>query len=572
MKARTGIRRLSAVATALAALLLVAGCTGLPTSGPPNAGLVVGEETDDPAFFDIADDPEPGASPTDIVQGFIDASMTPTDSWEIARKFLTDDFSRAWKPEAGVAIDSSVERRAYDSNVQPEDEDATSAEVTVTLDQIASVDADGAYTADDGIAKATYRLEREQGGEWRISEARDGVTLDAETFGQVYEKFALKYFDPTWTHLVPDVRWFPRRAAMATTVVRALISGEPSEWLAPAVRPFSADVGMVGDSVTVDESQVASVPLTRAALSASPTDLARMRTQLEASLEGSGVTQVRLSVDGVPLDAGLIAVDDPIVDPGVLVLDEETFGTATSGGEISPVAGLTAQIAKIQDPITAIDVSADAELASVQLRDGRVFAVNAGDTIEVDGRRGLITPSLDPFGLLWTVPAGSPSAVLASTPRAESQPVVGAWPSSDAISQLRVSSDGARVAAVVSAGGDPRLVVAAIVRDDEQRPIELGPPQEVGRLSGPAQGLSWVGTDTVAVLSTVPDPRLTMYVVGGPSTGASDAPDGAVALAGAKTITGLRVLSSDETVYAQRGAFWQEAVADVLVLGTRAGY
>ncbi|MEV7620345.1 LpqB family beta-propeller domain-containing protein [Microbacterium sp. NPDC089321] len=574
MTARLRIR-LSAIAAALTTALVLAGCTGLPTAGPPNAGLEVGgEETDERPFSAIAEGPEPGGSPAQIVEGFLDASMSPTNSWETARKFLTEDFSREWKPEAAVTVDSSVDERDYDSSVQPDDEDATSAEVGVTLDQVASVDADGAYSADTGTAKAMYRLVREKGGEWRIAEAaRDGITLDVETFTQVYEKFSLKYFDPTWTHLVPDVRWFPRRAAMATTVVRALMSGEPSEWLAPAVRPFSSDVEMVGDAVTVDESQVASVPLSRAALSASPTDLARMRTQLEASLEGAGVTQVRLVVDGVPLDAGRVTVEEPIVDPGVLVLDDETFGTATSGGEITPVAGLTAQIAKIVDPIGAIDVSADAQLASVQLRDGRVFAVSDGDTNQVDGRPGLIAPSLDPFGFIWTVPTSSASKLQVATTKAEPLFVADAWPGAESISQLRVSADGARVAAIVSSGGGRRVVVAAVIRDEEQQPIGLGAPYEVAPLAGPAQGLSWVGADSVAVLSTVPDPTLTMHIIGGPSTVSSAlAPAGAITLAGAKTVTGLRVLSSDESVYAQRGSFWQEAVSDVRVLGTRAGY
>lgn len=572
MTSRTGIRLLSAIAAALAAAVVLAGCTGLPTSGPPNAGLAVGEEIEEPPFSFIADDPEPGAGPARIVEGFLDASMSPADSWKTARKFLTDDFQSTWKPDAGVTIDKSVEDRDYDSTVEPDDEDATSAEVSVSLAQVASVDGTGAYSADTGTANATYRLVREKGGEWRIAEASDGVTLDIETFSQVYEKFSLKYFDPTWTHLVPDVRWFPRRAAMATTVVRALISGEPSEWLAPAVRPFSSDVEMVGDAVTVDAAQIASVPLNRAALSASPTDLARMRTQLEASLEGAGVAEVRLLVDGVPLDAGRITVDDPIVDPGVLVLGDEMFGTATSGGEIAPVSGLTGQIAKIDDPIAAVDVSADAQLASVQLRDGRVFAVSEGHTNQVDGRSGLITPSLDPFGLIWTVPTSNPTAVQVSTAQAEPSAVADAWPSADAISQLRVSADGARVAAIVTSGGERRLVVASIIRDEEQRPISLGTPYyDVAQLSGAVQGLSWVGADAVAVLSAAPDPTLTTHMIGGPSA-VSSAPAGAVALSGAKTVTGVRVLSTDQSVYALRGSFWQEAIADVRVLGTRAGY
>src|SRR5690606_21252022 len=170
-----------AIATALATALLLAGCTGLPTTGPPNAGLAVGAEIEEPPFSFIAEGPEPGAGPARIVEGFLDASMSPADSWGIARKFLTDDFQSAWKPDAGVTIDRSVENRDYDSTVEPDDEDATSAEVSVSLAQVASVDGTGAYTADTGTATATYRLVREEGGEWRISEALDGITLDIDT-------------------------------------------------------------------------------------------------------------------------------------------------------------------------------------------------------------------------------------------------------------------------------------------------------------------------------------------------------------------------------------------------------
>src|SRR5690606_9589684 len=160
----------------------------------------------------------------------------------------------------------------------------------VNVDQIASVDAGGAYSAASGTGTGAYRLVREEQGEWRISEAPDGILLDADALGLEYQKYWLKYYDNSWRYLVPDVRWFPRRTAMATSVTRALLSGQPSPWLAPAVRSaFTEDVALAGDAVLVDASQVASVSLTRTALSASSTELARMRTQLESSLAGAGV-------------------------------------------------------------------------------------------------------------------------------------------------------------------------------------------------------------------------------------------------------------------------------------------
>lgn len=567
----SSLRSIRLVAVA-AVVLLLAGCAGLPTSGPPNPGLAVGEDGEAPVFTPIAPGPAPGAGPQDIVDGFLEASMTPAGNWEIAQEFLTEDFKRIWKPDATVTIDSSVVTRRFTPSVDADDDSATGAEVKVQFDQVASVDADGAYSAAEAPGKATYQLTRSEGGEWRIAKANDGIVLDAETFQQVYQRHSLKYFDPGWTHLVPDVRWFPRRPAMATTIARTVISGKPSEWLAPAVRTaFTEELSLAGDAVTVNSAQVASVALSRTALSATPTELSRMRTQLEASLAGAGVSEVRFTVDGTPLDAGTAVVDDVIVDPGVLVLNEETFGRAVSGTALEPVGELTAQLAKSVDPIRALDVSLGASLAAMQLRDGSIWTVSAGASDELDERAGLIEPSLDPFGFIWAVPRGDPTAALAWTTGVEAHPIDKAWPSAESISHLRVSADGARAAAVITSAGEHRLVVTSVLRGEDFEPVELGDIHEIGTLPGAASGLAWVGPDTLAVLTSNPDPALVSYSVGGPSS-STPAPDGATALAGAKTPTGLRVLSSDGTVYAQRGSSWQIAVQNVLVLGTRAGY
>lgn len=556
----------------LVAVLAMAGCSGLPTSGPPNPGLTVGEDGQEQVFILIASDPQPGDSPEQIVRGFLEASVTPTSNWDTAQKYLTDDFRSTWKPGASVTIDESVPSREFTSSVKADDKSARTAEVHAQFEQVASVDASGAYAGESGLAKATYKLKRAKGGEWRISEANDGIVLDEATFPRVYQKYALKYFDPAWKHLVPDVRWFPRRPAMATSIARALISGKPSEWLAPAVRSaFTEDVSLAGDAVTVDSSQVATVALSRTALSASQTDLSRMRTQLEESLAGAGVADVRFTVDGAPLEAGLVPVEENVVDPGVLVLNDETFGRILSGDTVEPVGGLTGQIAKLTHPLTAVDVSLDATLAAVQLHDGSVAALTSGEQKALDGRPDLLAPSLDPFGFIWTVPDDAPASLIAWSADGAQHPIAKAWPGADSISRLRVSADGARVAAVVTTGGQRTVVVAGVVRGENAVPVELSTPHMIGELTGPAQGLAWFGSDTLAVISSTPDPVFTTFVVGGPSS-ASAAPDGSVAIAGAKTPTGLRVLSSDGSVYAQRGSSWQIAVQDVRVLGTRAGY
>jgi hypothetical protein len=255
----------------------------------------------------------------------------------------------------------------------------------------------------------------------------------------------------------------------------------------------------------------------------------------------------------------------------VLVLTEDGFGRTLSGDSVEPVGGLTAQIAKMAVPPAAIDVSLDATLAAVQLRDGDVAALASGEQTPLDDRDDLIEPSLDPFGYIWTVPDDAPATLVAWGSDRAQHPIAKAWPGADSISQLRVSADGTRVAAVITTGSHRSVVVAGIVRGENSEPVELGAPHTIGELTGSSQGLAWFGSDTVAVISSTPDPIFTTFVIGGPSTDSS-APDGAVAIAGAKTPTGLRVLSSDGSVYAQRGSSWQIAVQSARVLGTRAGY
>lgn len=574
-------RALRAVLVAATALSLVA-CAGLPTSGPVNVGLALGDDGDVPDFAQLASGPMPGANPREIVSGFLLAAITPADDWATAREFLTEDLRDDWKPQAGVTIDSTVSSRVIDADVDEESEeaeDATAAAVRVQLDQVAELDGTGAYSEATGTARTAFRLVREKGGEWRISEAQDGIVLDADSFSRAYKKHALQYFDQSWTHLVPDVRWFPaawptaadaRRGSMATVITRALVAGEPSPWLAPAVRSaFVGDVALARDAVPVDSSQVAEVALTRAALSASGQALARMRTQLEASLAGLGVSEVRFTVDGTTLEANRVALDPP-ADSGVLVLTDDTFGS-TRGVEVSPLSGITAQIAKITEPIAAIDVAADGGMAAVQLTDGRVLAVSDGDTVVLDERAGLVAPSVDPFGFTWSVPRDRPSELSAWNREVEANRVAQAWPDAGSISHLRVSSDGARVAAVLSEGGQRRLVVAAVIRGEDGVPSQLGEVRDVARIAGTVQGLAWQGVDALLVLSAATDPLLTTHIVGGPAT-AITAPDGALAINGARSADGVRVLGSDGVLYAQRGSSWQEWLTGVRVLATRAGY
>ncbi|MEW2009862.1 LpqB family beta-propeller domain-containing protein [Microbacterium sp. NPDC078814] len=571
MSTRASRRLLRAAAVAVVALLLPA-CAGLPTSGDVAVGLELGESPDDVDVLPVASGPIAGAGPEEIVEGFLEAGITTSDNWATAREFLAPSLQRSWRPSAGVSIDAGAEARTLTSNVADDQvEDADEAEVQVLLELVASVDDSGAYSGAPGDSSIPFALARGEDGEWRITQAPDGVVIDEARFPNVFEGYSLQWFDAGWSRLVPDIRWFPRRQSPATTVTQALVAGTPAEWLDPAVQTaFPADVQLAQDAVLIT-AQVAEVSLTRPAAGLDRTTLARMRTQLQATLRAAGVnvTQVRFSVDGRALDAGVVELADSTPEPGTLVLKDGVFGRIV-GDEIASIPAISPQIQSVSQPIEAIDVAADDASAALQLDDGHVYLVGKSSRDELDARPGLVHPSLDPYGYVWSVPAGAPQAVQAVGPDVVPHKVAGAWPSASSISDLRVAADGARVAAVIVVGGQRWLAVASVVRDGSGVPTDLGEMRPLLQLTEASTGLAWLGPDRLAVLTDSSTPRLLVQPVGGPGS-AETAPSDAASVAGARTPAGVRILDADGQLFAHAGSAWREVTEGVAILATRAG-
>lgn len=571
MAERRATRMLRGLALVAAALLLPA-CSGLPTSGDVAVGLVLGESAQDVDFLPVASGPIQGAGPQEIVEGFLEAGITTSENWATAREFLAPALQRSWRPAAGVSIDVGTETRVLSSSVAADAvEDAESADVQVRLDLVAIVDEVGAYAEAPGASPTMFALERMDDGEWRITQAPDGIVIDQPRFANVFEGYPLQYFDGGWSRLVPDVRWFPRRQSPATTVTQALIDGSPSPWLDPAVQTaFPADVQLAQDAVLITD-QVAEVALTRPAVGLDQLTLSRMRTQLQETLKAAGVavSQVRFAVDGRTLDAGVVELVSPPADVGTIVVQDGTFGRIV-GDEVTEIPGITPGIAAIEQPIVSVDVAVDDSQAAVQLADGHVYLVGDGSFDELDSRPGLIEPSLDPFGYTWTVPAGAPGALQARGSDVVEHDVANAWPNASSISELRVSSDGARVAAVVTVGQQRWVVVAAVVRDAAGIPLELGDMKQITLIPAAAAGLAWLGTERLAVLMDPVGPQVLTQLVGGP--GATEAaPEDAVSIAGARTVGGLRVVGIGGQLFAHAGSTWREIATGITVLATRAG-
>ncbi|OZD42164.1 hypothetical protein CH252_27170 [Rhodococcus sp. 06-1477-1B] len=540
----------------LALVLVLTACTGLPTSGYVNPGR--GPQVDDTqAFAFVPDGPQDDASPAEIVEGFLRAGSGPADDWATAKLFLAS--GTQWDPRARVTIDRLADRRAAAN--------ADGTGVTVSLTTVAGVDANGAYapTASGTAESLSFTLARVD-NQWRITSAPDGVVLYEEVFPTVYQSASIAYFDPTWSFIVPDVRWFPR-ALVASRVATALVDGQPSAWLAGAVKTaFPDELSLVGRSVTLSSSGVAQVQLPRAALSLDRTTLDRMQTQLAKSLVTAGISDVQMTVEGTPVPASEVSVRVTRVDPSPAVLTTAgTFG-ALSGDTVESIAGLSGAVESLAP--ASVELEADRSLAAVRTQQGAVASALAdGRTFLLDDRSGLIAPTIDAEGSIWSVPSAAPTQLRVITAEGVPRTVGNAWPDASEISAMQISRDGTRVAAIVTVSGTREVWVAGIQREGSE--VDLGVPHVLSFSQQGAFDLAWLDDTTVGVLADVDGAsRLRELNVGGRGTEAA-APDGATTLAAGST--SVRVLDDMGRLYSRRGSSWTLVATDIRVLAAQQG-
>ncbi len=554
-------RMLVAACACLAAALVLSACVALPTSGPVTAGNEAGFVGTAPDVQFIPLGPQKGASPKQIVQGFIAAATSPDGDWAIARQFLTPAARRTWNPEAGVTIDDFVDR-TYTS--------VGDTSVTLSLTQTASVDATGAYSSTDAApSPLPFTLAKGSDGQWRIAKAPDGIVLDSDSFADVFTAYSVMYFDPTWTYLVPDVRWF---ALNPVTRIAQAVATAPASWLAGAVVTAFPDEVKAPPSVPVVDGQ-AQVELGSKASGQTATVLDRMQAQLEASLATAGVTAVAMTANGVDLGAAAVRTRTARVDSRALVDGTAGFGFLTGTG-IEPIVGLSTALAALapQAP-TAIEVSPDRDIAAVRYASGQVARVRASDgrAQVLDQRPGLIAPTVDSLGYVWSVPAAHPADVVAYAADGRAVAVGGAWPAASAITAMQLSRDGTRMVALVASGAQAEVWVSGVVRDASGMPTRLGTPLPLATVADTGVDVAWLDDSTVGVLvRSGSEMTLLRQQVGGVGV-RSSAPAGVTTIVGGAQSAAPWLRAVDGTLFVRRGTTWQQAAQGVRVLATQQG-
>jgi hypothetical protein len=119
---------------ALAVGSLLAGCASVPSTGQVNRVVAPAEQAG-PVRYEPPG-PVDGATPTEIVLGFLEAQQAYPSPVEKAAQFLTPDAAASWKPAARTVVYTEVRTRGG------------SATVVLAARKVATVSARGDYRAE----------------------------------------------------------------------------------------------------------------------------------------------------------------------------------------------------------------------------------------------------------------------------------------------------------------------------------------------------------------------------------------------------------------------------------------
>lgn len=564
---RRARRRL--VALAVLPVVLLTACVSVPFSGDVEAGGEVDTGVN-VAFDFLPSGPSEGATQEELLAGFFAATTASQNNYRIARSYLADDIADVWNPYAITLV------RSREGFVERIDDETLSYSVPIT----ASVDSVGRYAVADVATSQTlpeFRFVQEE-GEWRIAELGEGILISQQAFPSVFSQHTLFYWDAAFRNLVPDLRWFPTRAEVATRIVRAVLE-PPSTWLGQGATVSAIPEGteLALAPVTISAG-VAQVDLTNEVLALGDRERQRLRLQIAASLRGvSGFVGVEITVDG-----NAVAIPDwtsgspdivPQVDPRVLALsDEGEFGFAARDG-IEPIGTLSDRVLELG--ATAVTLASTPTLASVLADDG-VWAVSTGDapSVLLDNRAGLIDPTIDGYTFVWSVPARG-GEIHATELDGTIHVVESALPDDTRIVSLDVSRDGARVLIMLEGVVGPRLVYAAVIRDDGSSvPIRLGEFRDLPLNGERPIDAAWVDEVRVASITAsgaVDDEQrlVELHEIGGRSRPLGLPPEATQIVGGNGGVEGIRVLGSAGVVFEPRGSGWQNTGLRAIFLGTQ---
>jgi hypothetical protein len=530
--------------------LAVAACSGVPSSSKPQViGPGLGGNSLAPQPTNT---PQKNAEPREIVQEFLRANISEPLDPRGPHEFLTPDEQRKWSDQGVTILSGSID----DAHVGLGVTGTTHAvAVQVKGTQVGSIGANGAYTAwpvgsgGEGTQWApTYGLDPVN-GQFRISDAPDGLVVYATEFAQFYRAVRLYFLDGAETRLVPDVRYTALQSpqAIATWALNQLIAGPRSELTNAVHNEIPPNQPSGRASVSINGLQVR-VELPGSSRLDSD-DKVRMAAQLLATLASqSPKTTMTITDGGVPVDIGNLGssftradfarlsapaapgqaphffdqTPDPPAQWPLFYVDDQHRLVTGNGAPVSGPMGTPGRYGDLNSvAITGNRADSDYYVAATRgqgsgqtLWLGRT-TVGLNTQVSAVPRGPLTRPSwLAGQSQVW-VASGSkvyavqyfPTSSSQAQTQAETQAVsVPLLPGNARIKALRLSPEGSRVAMIIEQGNASQLWIGSVVRNDNTQ----GTPSRIDQIepvTPPAYRLTdvtWSDDSTLWVVGSGP--------------------------------------------------------------------
>lgn len=467
----------------LAALALVlGGCASMPSSGPVVQIGHVSAPTPDAGFAIAPRGPQKGASPTEIVQGFLDAMQATPIQTTTARRFLSAEFADAWDPQR--------ETVTYTDLTPPHGGEL----VSVDLQGANRIDSQGGWQGAAAMVDSQLHFSMvQEKGEWRIASAPNALIVPQSWFDARFTQVSLYFFDPSGRILVPEPVFVPRGAQLATTLVRALVAG-PSDTLAGVARTFLPSGVSAGLSVPVDSDGVATVDLKGDLGQQSDHAIRLMSAQLAWTLrQDESIQAVRISIGGRSVDqsgTGVVPVDTAEqYDPAGYATGDGIFGVAGGAGvEATPARlnPLQGAFGAARPALRSIAVALDAAQAAAVTADGhqlRTAPLTQGSqsTVRLSGT-DLLRPAWDFANRLWDIDRTARGAVVHVGDGGRMRRVVVPGVTGQDVRRFLVSRDGSRLVALVRHADGDQVVVSRIRNSDQSKVLGAAGAQVISDL------------------------------------------------------------------------------------------
>lgn len=480
-------KQLLAIVTVVLLAFLTA-CANIPTSGSLGVSTTAPTQGTDGSLSFSAAGPRDGMSPEEVIEGFYKAGVDTNDDYKTAREYLTTEFAGIWNPSSKATVYDADP--AVVENVQ-EGSYGVSVEVSSTVDD------KGIRTTLPEYSSQLLTLQLAQvNGQWRISQAPDGLLIEAGNFESLFSPHTLYFYDSTFAYAVPDVRWFANKQGLAATVVSALLNGAAPYLNNAVFSAFPPGTKLAQPSVPI-ESGEARVDFASSVF-AEASDLRRkqMRQQLSLTLTTLGnVSSVTMTVEQRPVDLGptdpefkAAQVNASVPNTQIAIADKKLVYFQGNGH--TPIGNIPDISA--YNPVDPAMSPVGSRYAFLSGDRKKLITVDDAGRVRVAGTGVRLTqPSVDYLGWTWTASHTGGAHVQAVPPNpavdGEMRDIAAEWLQNAEVTSLRVSRDGARLLVAATIDGVSGIYVAGLIRDSEgvprgvQNPVKIEIPQHVTR-------------------------------------------------------------------------------------------